>query len=276
MSEHRHASIDGYVDAAGDRIHYVEQGNGSPILLIHGAFGSGANFLLTDFGKHLTERYRVIAPDSLAHGGSDSPAEPTRYVAHRRAFHLAAVLDALGIERAHVVGYSMGGWMASALAAFHPERLVSLAIGGWDVVDGMYTPAAVWGLPQITYEILNALVRRDRPELLAWVRPENEPGLAAAIDAMNDLAGLADAVARCTAPVTLWMGEADLYYAASVRFAAANGIPLITLPGDHISLLEQHGVEAARRVIHFIEGIEREPAAAPADGSPRNQIHRLP
>lgn len=244
---------EGYVDAAGDRIHYVEQGSGSPLLLIHGAFGSGSNFLQTDFATCLAARHRVIAPDSLAHGGSDAPSDPTRYGAYRRALHLAAVLNALGIERAHIVGYSMGGWMASALAAFHPERIASLAIGGWDVLNGMYTPAAIWGLPEITYEVLSGLVRRDRPELLAWVRPENEPGLAAAVEGMNDLGGLAEAVARSKAPVTLWMGEADLYYAASKRFSEVNDISLITLPGDHISLLEHHGVEAARRVSDFIE-----------------------
>ena len=242
-----------YIDAAGDRIHYVEQGSGSPVLLIHGAYRSGTTFLQSGFGTGLAGRHRVIAPDSLAHGESDAPADPTRYCARRRAVHLVAVLDALGIARAHVVGYSMGGWMASALATFHPERVASLAIGGWDVVKGMYTPAAAWGLPKITSQVLNAMVRKDRPDLIAWLKPENEPALSAAIDGMNDLAGLAEGVARCAAPVTLWCGEADLYYSACAQFAAANDISLITLPGDHISMLEQHGAEAAKRVSDFIE-----------------------
>lgn len=267
MSEQPHAFAEGHVDAAGDRIHYVEQGSGSPLLLIHGAYGSGADFLQTDLGATFAARYRVVAPDSLAHGDSDTPADPTRYVARRRAFHLAAVLDALGIQHAHVVGYSMGGWMASAFATFHPERVRSLAIGGWDVVQGMYTPAAAWGLPKITGEILNTLARRDHPELMEWVRPEHEAGLTAAIDGMNDLAGLAEGVARCPARVTLWSGREDLYYDAIVRFANDNGLPVITLPGDHISMLEQHGVEAARHVSDFIDGVEHETAAAPAVGT---------
>jgi len=266
MSEQPHAVTDGHVDAAGHRIHYVEQGSGSPVLLIHGAYGSGSGFLETDFGATLAGRYRVIAPDSLAHGGSDTPADPTLYGARRRAFHLATVLDALGMERAHVVGYSMGGWMASALAAFYPERVASLAIGGWDVVNGMYTPAAAWGLPKITGEILNEMARRDHPELLEWVRPEHEPGLTAAIDGMNDLTGLAEGVAHCAARVTLWVGREDLYYDAVVRFATANRIPVIALPGDHISMLEQHGVEAARSVSNFIAGVAGETAAAPVVG----------
>lgn len=271
MNGQPHAFADGYVDAAGDRIHYVEQGGGEPVLLIHGAFGSGTNILQTDFGAFLAGRHRVVAPDSLAHGGSDAPADPARYSARRRASHLAAVLDALGIERAHVVGYSMGGWMASALAAFHPERAASLAIGGWDVVNGMYTPAAAWGLPEISYDILSAMVRRDRPELLDFVRPENAPGLAAVINAMNDLSGLAEAVARSAAPVVLWLGQADLYYAPSVRFAAENGVPLIALPGDHVSMLERHGAEAARQVSGFIEKAELGRAAGPDGGLSRRK-----
>jgi pimeloyl-ACP methyl ester carboxylesterase len=266
MSEPPHAFAEGYVDAAGDRIHYVERGSGSPLLLIHGAYGSGTRFVETDFGTTLGARYRVIAPDSLAHGDSDKPADPSRYGARRRAFHLAAVLDALGIERLPVVGYSMGGWMASALATFHPERVASLVIGGWDVVNGMYTPAAAWGLPKITGEILNALARRDHPELLDWVRPEHEAGLIAAVDGMNDLTGLAEGVSHCPARVALWMGREDLYYDAAVRFAAANSLPLIELPGDHISTLEQHGVEAARRVSDFIEEAARDVDAAPVAG----------
>lgn len=260
----------GYVDAAGDRIHYVEQGAGSPVLLVHGAFGSGTNFLQTDFGNGLAERCRVIAPDSLGHGHSGSPSDPEHYGARRRALQLKAVLDMLEIERVHVVGYSMGGWMASALATFHPERIASLAVGGWDVSRGMYTPAAVWGLPEITYDILVAMVRQTRPELLVGLTPGTEAGLAAAINAMNDLTGLADGVARCPAPVTLWLGQEDPYYDASRRFAEANGLSFISLPGDHVSTLDVHGAEAARRVGGFIE------QAAASDMAPasQNQIRK--
>jgi pimeloyl-ACP methyl ester carboxylesterase len=254
---------DGHVEVAGERLHYVDQGEGSAVLMVHGAFGSGANFLQRAFGAALAGRHRVIAPDSLAHGDSSSPSDPAHYGARRRASHLKAVLDTLGIERAHVVGYSMGGWMASALATFHPERVASLAIGGWDVAAGMYTPAAAWGVPQITYDVLSAMVRRDRPDLIAWVRPDQEPGLSAAINAMNDLAGLAEGVARCPAPVALWVGQDDLYHDASRRFAEANGLTFISLPGDHMSVLEQHGVEAARRVDAFIQQAAV-PGVAPA------------
>jgi pimeloyl-ACP methyl ester carboxylesterase len=247
------AAGEGHAEAGGQRIHYLDRGEGHPVLLIHGAFGSGANFLDNAFTRAFAPGRRVIAPDSLAHGASSAPRDPACYGARARAGHLKAVLDRLGVERAHVVGYSMGGWMASALATFHPERVASLAIGGWDVANGMYTPAAVWGLPEITYEILRDMVGRERPDLISWVTSEGEPGLAAAINAMNDLAGLAEGVARCPAPVALWIGQDDLYHDAGRRFAEANGLAFISLPGDHMSVLDQHGAESARRVDAFIQ-----------------------
>lgn len=248
---------DGFVQTRGDRLHYVEAGEGSPVLLVHAAFRSGEDFLSSEFGAGLARRHRVIAPDSLAHGRSAAPADPARYGARRRAGHLAAVLDRLGIERAHVVGYSMGGWMASALAAFHPERIASLAIGGWDVADGMYTAARAWGLPKITYDILAALVREQRPDLMGWITTRGEPGLAAAIEGMNDLAGLAEAVANLGAPLALWLGRGDVYHDANVRFSAATGARLFSLPGDHATLLEDHGAEAARAILGFLADCER-------------------
>ncbi|MDY6923490.1 MAG: alpha/beta fold hydrolase [Pseudomonadota bacterium] len=262
MSPRAADAVEGHVDADGDRIRYVGQGTGHPVLLIHGAFGSGARLLQTAFGKGLAARHRIIAPDSLGHGDSDAPSDPARYGPRRRADQLAAVLDALGIERAHVVGYSMGGWMASALATFRPGRVASLAIGGWDVARGMYTPAAIWGLPEITYDALLAMLGETRPELVAGRDPAREAGLAAAINAMNDLGGLADGVVRCPAPTALWLGRDDLYHDVSRRFAGAHGLTFIDLPGDHGSVLEAHGAEAARRVGEFIDKAAGAPPGA--------------
>jgi hypothetical protein len=59
------------------------------------------------------------------------------------------------------------------------------------------------------------------------------------------------------------MGEADLYYAPGVQFTETNRLPLITLPGDHVSMIEEHGAEAARLVGDFIARVERELTVAP-------------
>lgn len=242
----------GYAVCNGDRLHFVQTGEGPPLLLLHGAYGSGEGLLSTPFGAALSRRFRVIAPDSLGHGRSDAPADPAPYQARQRADQTAAVLDAIGIEQVHVCGYSMGGWMASAFAAFHCERLLSLSIGGWDVLDGMYTPARVWGLDRIDYDVLTGLVRQARPELLADLTPEREPGLAAAINGMNDLTGLAESVLNCGVPTAVWMGQDDAYDAAARRFADDRGLTYLSLRGDHSTAIHDHGAEAAEAVSHFI------------------------
>lgn len=247
-----------YADAGDDRIHIVEAGMGEALLLLHGAFGSGVDILERDFGRGLAERFRVIAPDSLGHGESSAPDAPERYGAERRAAQTAAVLDALGIDRAHVVGYSMGGWMASAFATHHPDRIASLAIGGWDVVAGMYTPAAAWGLEEITGRYLIELAREVNPEIAEWVGPQEEAPLALAIEGMNDLSGLAEGVARLNVPVAIWMGRDDLYYDAARAFAEAHEFPFIELPGDHMVAFEEHGGQAAALVAEFIATAARE------------------
>jgi|TARA_R110002051_G_scaffold2924_10_gene15425 pimeloyl-ACP methyl ester carboxylesterase len=255
--EHGHAAC------AGDRLHFVRTGDGQPLLLLHGAYGSGEGLLTTPFGETLAQRFSILAPDSLGHGLSDAPADPDRYQARQRADQLVAVLDAAGAARVHVCGYSMGGWMASALATFHPDRLLSLTIGGWDVLDGMYTPARLWGLETIDYETLTGMIRNSRPELLADRSPSREPGLAAAINGMNDLTGLADGVLQCGVPTAIWMGRDDAYDAAARRFADEHALTYLSLPGDHAAVLQDHGVEAAGAVADFIATNALLPQARP-------------
>lgn len=242
----------GHATCGGDGLHFVSTGDNPTLLLLHGAYGSGEALLATPFGETLAERFSILAPDSLGHGQSDAPPQPDRYQARRRADQLAAVLDAAGVSRIHVCGYSMGGWMASALAAFHPDRLLSLTIGGWDVVDGMYTPARLWGLEKIDYDILTDMIRTSRPELLADRSPAREPGLAAAINGMNDLVGLAEGVLTCGVPTAILMGRDDAYSVAARRFADEHGLAWLSAAGDHAGVLQEHGVAAARAVADFI------------------------
>ena len=229
--EHGHAAC------AGDRLHFVRTGDGQPLLLLHGAYGSGEGLLTTPFGETLAQRFSILAPDSLGHGLSDAPADPDRYQARQRADQLVAVLDAAGAARVHVCS--------------------------WDVLDGMYTPARLWGLETIDYETLTGMIRNSRPELLADRSPSREPGLAAAINGMNDLTGLADGVLQCGVPTAIWMGRDDAYDAAARRFADEHALTYLSLPGDHAAVLQDHGVEAAGAVADFIATNALLPQARP-------------
>jgi 2-succinyl-6-hydroxy-2,4-cyclohexadiene-1-carboxylate synthase len=101
-------------------------GAGWPLLLLHGFTGSAATWAphTLRFAPHL----RTIAPDLIGHGQSDSPPDPERYRMERCVADLLALLDALHVDRADVLGYSMGGRVALHLAAAAPGRVRSLVL----------------------------------------------------------------------------------------------------------------------------------------------------
>lgn len=101
-------------------------GDGPPLLLLHGFTGSARSW--DRFVPAWRERHRVIAVDLIGHGESDAPGDAARYTMEHAAGDLAAVLDALEIEAAAVLGYSMGGRTALSLAALHPERVSALLL----------------------------------------------------------------------------------------------------------------------------------------------------
>lgn len=115
----------------GVKIHYLEKGEaGTPVILIHGFTGSAeGNWFSNGVADVLSERHRVIALDVRGHGRSDKPHDPAMY-GDRMWRDVIELMDHLGIRRAHVHGYSMGGGITAQLLARHPERLLSVSFGG--------------------------------------------------------------------------------------------------------------------------------------------------
>jgi 2-succinyl-6-hydroxy-2,4-cyclohexadiene-1-carboxylate synthase len=109
-------------------LHYTVRraGDGPPLLLLHGFTGTGDTWhLLWD---DLAPDYTVIAPDLIGHGTTDAPADASRYAMPQAAADLIALLDALSLERVHLLGYSMGGRLALYMAVYHAERLHTLML----------------------------------------------------------------------------------------------------------------------------------------------------
>jgi len=120
------------VDAGGLRTHYLEAGEGEPLLLIHGG-GAGADSVgnwsstIPAFAKN----FRVIAYDMVGFGGTAKPAPATfEYSQAARVKHLRDFLEALRLPRASFIGNSMGGCTALGLAVESPERVQRLVLMG--------------------------------------------------------------------------------------------------------------------------------------------------
>jgi pimeloyl-ACP methyl ester carboxylesterase len=119
-------------DSDGVRIAYSDEGEGEPILLIHGfASNVAANWRDTHWLRTLGEASRrVIAFDNRGHGLSETLYDPSLYGAPAMAEDARRLLDHLGITRADVMGYSMGARIAVFLALAYPERVRSLILAG--------------------------------------------------------------------------------------------------------------------------------------------------
>ncbi len=115
---------DKQTEAGGYRLHYLEAGAGPPVVLIHGL---GADVRAWRFAiPALSSSFHVYAIDLLGFGRSDKPQIPYRI--GTLVDSLTGFLDAVGVDKASVIGHSLGGWVATRFATTHPDRLDKLVL----------------------------------------------------------------------------------------------------------------------------------------------------
>lgn len=115
------------------KLYYETLGRGEPLLILHGLFGSGANW--RSIAQRLADRWQVILPDLRNHG--HSPHAPTmRY--QDIAGDILALMDELGLAQAHLLGHSLGGKAAMLIASRSAERVQSLTVV--DIAPRAYPP----------------------------------------------------------------------------------------------------------------------------------------
>jgi pimeloyl-ACP methyl ester carboxylesterase len=145
----KNKAIGKYYNIRGFKMYAEVYGQGQPLLFIHGNGGAINNF--TKQIPYFSKKYKVIIADSRAQGKSADPADSLSY--EMMADDYAALLDAMKIDSAYVVGWSDGGINGLLMAIRHPEKVKKLAITGanlrpdttavpqevWDMVSPMYT-----------------------------------------------------------------------------------------------------------------------------------------
>jgi len=113
----------GFAPVVGTRLYYEVRGEGEPVVLIHGAALDSRTW--DQQFESWARGFRVLRYDVRGYGGSPISDQP-----YSQADDLAALMDYLGIRRAHVVGLSLGGMVASDFAVTHPDRILSLVLCG--------------------------------------------------------------------------------------------------------------------------------------------------
>jgi pimeloyl-ACP methyl ester carboxylesterase len=242
----------------GVEINYIDEGAGEPVVLVHGfASNLQGNWRAPGIVDALVaEERRVVALDCRGHGRSDKPHDPAAYNGTAMADDVIALMDHLGIERADLAGYSMGGGISASLLVNHPERFRSVILAGV-------------GAGVINREGLG----RERSESIARAltaddggRSENETARGFRVFAEqsgNDLEALAaiqrsdrrafDPVRlhKTQLPVLVLIGEDDALVGSAEPLAETiPGARLVKVPGDHLSAVGQPEFRAA--IVHFL------------------------
>ena len=112
----------------GTRLYYEEAGSGTPILFVHEFGGDWRSW--EPQMRYFTRRYRCITFSARGYLPSDVPTEPERYSQDIAVSDMVDVLDGLGIEKAHIVGLSMGGFATLHFGLHHADRSLSLVVAG--------------------------------------------------------------------------------------------------------------------------------------------------
>ncbi|MBI2824882.1 MAG: alpha/beta hydrolase [Planctomycetia bacterium] len=119
----------------GVKIHYMEMGQGSPVVLIHGYTGTAeGNWFSNGVAEALAKNHRVIGIDCRGHGESEKPHDAAKY-GPQMSKDVVELMDHLKIAKAHVHGYSMGGMIVTQLLAMCPDRFITASYGGSGVPE---------------------------------------------------------------------------------------------------------------------------------------------
>ena len=222
----------------GVELYYEEHGSGPALLLIPGL--GGDTRLFGGVIGPLAASCRVIVFDPRGGGRSEKPPGP--YTIEQMADDAEGLLDVLGIERAVVVGYSMGGRIALSLALDHPGRVRRLVLAA----TGAHTPPTrVLSRRWLALEVLSRLpTPGDRQPRWAW---ECQRRASAAFDATARLGEI-------VVPTLILHGRNDHMTSSALAremHAAIAGSSLVELPGGHLSLVTRERRRFAQAVATF-------------------------
>jgi pimeloyl-ACP methyl ester carboxylesterase len=252
LTNSSYGADDQFFDSKGVKIHYLVEGRGEPVVLIHGyAANIQFQWVLPGILRALAKDYQVIALDLRGHGQSGKPHDPRMY-GMEVVEDIVRLLDHLKIKKAHVVGYSMGAYIALKLITTHPDRVLSATLGGggWAKrLEADFRDALAQSLEQGKGigPLLLRLNPPGRPKpteeqikiVSTLVMAVNDvKALVALTRGLNDVFTIPEAdLKRCKVPTLCLVGELDpLKQAADDLKGHLSDLKIVVIPGaDHMN-----------------------------------------
>ncbi len=249
-------------DVEGLRLHYTVQGQGQPLVLLHGFTGVGADWRHVFDLEALARRYQLIIPDLRGHGRSNNPSGA--FTARQCAADVLALLDTLGIERFRAAGLSLGGNVLLHIATRAPHRVERMVVVSsppyypaearrlMAMMDEAHRTEAEWA------ELRAKHVLGDEQIRALW---RHARGFA---DSHDDMNFTPPHLATITAPTLIVYGDRDPLYPVELGLQLYRAIPhsrLWVVPnGGHGPIFLEHRDAFARTALAFLD--DAAPSAA--------------
>lgn len=271
-----------FLSLDGVRVHYVDEGHGSPVVLIHG-FASSLETWTAVIPELVRHGHRVIALDLRGFGWTDRP--PGDYSSEAQARLVLALMDRLGVERAAIVGHSYGAGVALRLALLAPERVERIALyDAWaysDQLPAFFHVARTDGVGEAMFATWYGQRAEDRIALAfydqryvtielvdaveaALQKPGTYAASLAAIRAMH-YETVESQYRTIEQPVLLLWGREDRVVPLAIGERMSRELPgarLVVYPGcGHFPMIE-HARQSTAELVRFLEAPA--PALVPA------------
>ena len=205
-----------YAASEGVRIHFRVEGTGPPLVLLHGFGVSGDAWRTGGHVEALSDQFQVITMDARGHGRSDKPHDLSSYSLLRRVSDVTSVLDAVGVETAYFLGYSLGGITGFGLSKYAPDRFRSvIVLGAHPYPERSSGEFEVWGRRYIDRGVDAAIERRESEsgpltnEQKAELEARDWKALGATLMATERTKGLDEGLLLGRIPYLLLCGTED-------------------------------------------------------------------
>ncbi len=261
-------TVGNYFNSNGVLIHYTDEGQGVPLILLHGfAVNADLNWRRPKIDRILAGSYRVITMDLRGHGLSDKPHSKQQYGAEIYQ-DVIRLMDYLKVEKAHIMGYSLGGFTTVKLASFYPERFLSALplAAGWENPDRsvffQYMDRFVKALKEgkAIGPIGEAFGKDRKPGFIhrTWVKLmtgyfNDKKALIALMESLKALALSEAEVEAIRVPMLTVVGSEDILLAgAKALHQAAPDHKLVVVDGaDHMRTIYRE--ETRKAILDFLE-----------------------